>query len=83
MTFGRPKPERPPRTVWADKTKTILDDVRKRRKEINDKLDEEERKAKEVCNHTYPDGRSAIEHHWGGGVVEDEYEYTTCQGCGQ
>ena len=79
--FGRRRtePDPPKRTVWADKTKAVLDDVRKRRTELVRKLDDEERAARELCNHTFPNGTSAIEQSYD----EDNDPYTRCTVCGR
>ena len=68
----------PIRNVWADEIKRRLDDVRARRTEVVKKLDEEERLAKEQCNHTYPDGRSAMTSYY-----DDEYnrDVAYCEVC--
>ena len=57
-TFGNQRIEPPPpkRTVWADETQRKLEEIRKKRKE----LDDEERSVKLLCNHTYPNGQSAM-----------------------
>lgn len=75
---GKLPPPPPNRTVWANKTKVILDDVRKRRQELITKLDAEEQAAKELCNHTMPDGTSTIESYY-----DHEYDshYTRCIVC--
>lgn len=74
------QPEPPKRTVWADKTKTIIDDIRKRRQELNDKLDKEEHAAKALCNHTFSDGTSAIENCYD---YEYDRDFTSCSVCRQ
>lgn len=80
--FGRRRtePEPPKRTVWADKTRVILDDVLKRRIELVRKLDDEEQTAKELCNHTFPNGTSAIEQSYDD---EDDRAYSRCTVCGR
>lgn len=76
--YGRIRPEPVPRTVWADKTKVILDDIRRRRQTLVDQLDAEERAAKERCNHVLVDGTSTIKE-----LEDDEYNsvYTVCSVC--
>lgn len=86
--FGRRRtePEPPPRTAWADESKRKLDEIRSRRKAVIEALDAEERSAKALCNHTYPNGTSALKRvDW-----DDPYDYssqgsgsyTTCEACG-
>jgi hypothetical protein len=54
--FRRNEPEPPKRTVWADETKQKLDAIERKRSE----LAIEERMVKQLCNHTYPNGASAM-----------------------
>lgn len=62
------RPIAPKRNVWADLTKSTLEDVARRRQEMTALLDAEERAARERCNHVLPDGTSTM-------VEEEDYEY--------
>lgn len=74
--YGHSRDPAPKRTIWADVTKGFLDEIKERKR----KLDEEERDARARCNHTYEDGTSALKTYddW-----EQSRSYTTCDVCGQ
>ena len=65
--FGAPHVTPQVRNVWADEVKRRLVIIRMQ----HDKLDVEERDLKQTCNHTYPDGRTALECiHYDDGVTD-------------
>ena len=73
MYGRRSTPEPPKRGVWADRTRDKLVDIAKRKQELAD----EEAMVRSTCNHTYPDGKSALKFQYddeGGG-------YNRCEVC--
>jgi len=66
--------EPPLRTVWADDTLIELTYIRDSIKELREK----EAELCEKCNHTYKDGRSALQQHYDS---ENESYYTSCEVC--
>ena len=69
------EPVLPKRTVWADKTRSVLADLYKRKAELVKQLDDEIRATKSLCNHTLSDGVSTMEN------VYDYENDETCTRC--
>lgn len=88
--FGnqKPRPVEPVRTIWADATRKKLEDITARKRALHEQLnalDEEARGVESLCNHTFPDGTSAIKVRYDPGDPYDGWEsrtYTRCTVCG-